>query len=60
MTNNKLRVALLISGGGTTAEAVIKAALGGDLNITPAVVVASKNGAGGIDKANSLEIPTEV
>lgn len=56
-----MRTALLISGGGTTAEAVIKASLSGRLKkITPVVVVASRTDASGIQKASKLGIETVV
>ena len=54
------RLAILISGGGTTAEAVIKACQARRLDLEPMVVISSKEGAGGIEKANRLGVPTEV
>lgn len=48
MKESELRTALLISGGGTTAEAVIKATQRGELKgIQPVVVIASRPSAGG-------------
>ncbi|MDE2026053.1 MAG: hypothetical protein KGJ07_06160 [Patescibacteria group bacterium] len=57
-----LRVALLISGGGTTAEAVIRSSQSGILKdmVHPAVVIASSPSAGGIAKAQALGVSTEV
>ena len=56
-----MNLALLISGSGTTAEAVIKACLSGKLKgINPTAVIASKVEAGGLEKAKLLGIKTEV
>jgi len=45
---------MLVSGGGTTMEAVLKAINSGFLSrITPALVIASKEGIGAIDKAHA-------
>lgn len=57
--SKKLRLALLISGGGTTAQAIIKACRKGDLKIDPSLVITSKSGIGGIEKALALNIPKE-
>lgn len=57
--SKKLRLALLISGGGTTAEAIINACQKGDLKIDPSLVITSKSGIGGIEKALALNIPKE-
>ena len=55
------RLALLISGGGTTAEAVIQASARGKLKgIKPVVVISSRKDAGGIAKAKALHISTRV
>lgn len=55
-----MRIALLISGGGTTMEAIIKACQSGVIpNTVPALVVASKKDAGGIAKAKLLGVPDE-
>lgn len=54
----KIKLALLISGGGTTMEAIIKACKNGILlNVEPVLVIASKPNAGGINKARALGIP---
>jgi len=54
----KIKLALFISGGGTTMEAIIKACKNGKLmNIEPVLVIASKHDAGGIEKARALGIP---
>ncbi len=55
----KLRLALLISGSGTTMEAIINACQSGRLNLEPTLVIASRVEAGGLDKARALGIPTE-
>lgn len=55
-----MRIALLISGGGTTMEAIIKACQNGTLaNVIPSLVIASKESAGGIEKAKKLGIKEE-
>jgi phosphoribosylglycinamide formyltransferase-1 len=52
MLNGKLRIALLISGGGTTAREILRACKDGRLpHVEPALVIASKPDAGGIQKA---------
>lgn len=57
-----MNVALLISGGGTTAQAIIEASRDGKLKglVNPSVVIASRKGAGGIEKALERGIPVEV
>lgn len=57
-----MRIALLISGGGSTAQAVINATKNGKLQnlITPAVVVSSRSDALGIQKAKELGVPVEI
>lgn len=58
---SSLRTAILISGSGSTAEAIIRACQDGWLeDVCPAVVIASKNEAGGIVKAQALGIKVEV
>jgi phosphoribosylglycinamide formyltransferase-1 len=55
-----MRIALFISGGGTTMEAIIKACQNGTLkNVVPSLVIASKKSAGGIEKARNLGIKDE-
>jgi phosphoribosylglycinamide formyltransferase-1 len=52
-----MRIALLISGGGTTMEAILKACKNGTLqNVFPVLIIASKENAGGIQKALNLGI----
>ncbi len=61
MSTGKINTALLISGSGSTAEAIIKAyqkkALG---NIVPVIVISSSPSASGVMKAKLLGIPTEI
>lgn len=51
------RLGIFLSGGGTTAEAIIKATLTGEVPMKVACVVASTKKAGGIEKALQLGIP---
>jgi phosphoribosylglycinamide formyltransferase-1 len=56
-----MNIALLISGGGSTAEAVITACQSGELaGIHPRIVIASTKKAGGIQKAEKHGVPTAV
>ncbi|MBI2029137.1 phosphoribosylamine--glycine ligase [Candidatus Gottesmanbacteria bacterium] len=57
-----LRLAILISGSGTTMEAIIKACKFGKLKekIDPVVVISSNSAALGIEKAKKLGIKVEV
>jgi len=58
---NKIRLAMLISGGGTTMEAIIQACQSGRLSgIHPALVIASNPDAKGLLKAKVLGIPNLV
>jgi phosphoribosylglycinamide formyltransferase-1 len=55
-----MRIALLISGGGSTMEAIIKRIQDGTLqNVVPVLVIASNQNAGGIKKALNLGIKKE-
>lgn len=50
--NDKLRIAMLISGGGTTMREILRAVKSGFLSrVEPVLVIASKPEAGGIEKA---------
>lgn len=61
MKEGKLRIGLLISGGGSTAEAVIKACSEGRIfGIEPAVVISSRPDASGIQKVQALRVKTLV
>lgn len=55
----KKRLASLISGGGTTMEAIIKAIQSGEVPMEIACIIASTPSAGGIEKAKKLGIPAE-
>ncbi|OGH27514.1 MAG: hypothetical protein A3C27_01870 [Candidatus Levybacteria bacterium RIFCSPHIGHO2_02_FULL_39_36] len=58
---SEIRTALFISGGGSTAEAVIKAHQSGELRgILPIVVISSRSDAPGIQKAESLGVQTRI
>ncbi len=60
MTSPKIKLALLISGGGTTMEAIIKACQDGRLkDVEPSLVISSTENAGGIQKAKDLGIKDE-
>jgi phosphoribosylglycinamide formyltransferase-1 len=53
-------MALLISGGGTTMEAIIKACQSGVLKgVVPTLIISSKENVGGIEKARKLGIKDE-
>ncbi len=57
----RLRTALLISGGGTTAEAILEAVKNGSLQgIEPVVVIASVAGAYGLTRVEKYNIPSVV
>jgi phosphoribosylglycinamide formyltransferase 1 len=57
-----MNLALFISGGGSTAQAVIRSCQNGLLQglIHPVLVISSNPNAGGIQKAKSLGIPVEI
>lgn len=57
-----LRLAMAISGGGTTMQAIGEASRQGELKglVEPVVVIASRAGIVGIAKAQELNIPVEV
>lgn len=55
----KERLALLISGGGTTMAEIIKACRSGEIAMDVACVIASSKDAGGIEKARSLGVPLQ-
>jgi phosphoribosylglycinamide formyltransferase 1 len=51
------RLALLISGGGSTMQEIVKASKSGELSLEIACVIASRPDAAGIEKAKALGIP---
>jgi len=55
----KERWASLISGGGTTMEAMAKAVLTGEVQVEIACIISSNPQAGGLEKARKLGIPEE-
>ncbi len=57
-----MRIALLISGSGSTAQAIINAAKFGKLQnlVTPAIVISSNPNAPGLAKAQELQVQTAV
>ncbi|MDO8486870.1 MAG: formyltransferase family protein [Candidatus Curtissbacteria bacterium] len=54
-----MRLASLISGGGTTMEAIGKACLSGEIPFDLVCVISSNPNSGGIEKAKKLGIPAE-
>jgi len=61
MRKNKLRLCMLISGGGTTASEIIRACLHGMLadEVEPVLVIASKPDAGGIERTKAAGMKDE-
>lgn len=55
-----IRLAVLISGGGTTMVNFLKEIKAGELNAEIALVIASREGIGGIDRAREAGLPCEV
>lgn len=55
-----IRLAVLISGGGTTLVNFLKKIKAGELNAEIAVVIASREGIAGIDRAREAGVPCEV
>lgn len=53
----KLRIAVLISGGGTNLQAMIDRSLAGTLDAEIAVVLSDRPGAGGLERARKNNIP---
>ncbi|MCW1949391.1 MAG: formyltransferase family protein [Candidatus Shapirobacteria bacterium] len=53
----KEKLAILISGGGTTASEIIKATISGRLNLDIACLISNNSDAAGLDKAKNLGIP---
>jgi phosphoribosylglycinamide formyltransferase-1 len=56
----RLRLGVLISGGGTNLQAIIDAVARGDLDADVAVVISSDAGAYGLDRARQADIPAVV
>ena len=55
-----MRVAILISGGGSNMVALVRAMQSGDVPATPALVLANDATAGGLEKAQQIGVPTAV
>lgn len=59
--SKEIKTALLISGGGSTAEAILTARKKGELDgIHPIIVIASKYDIEGIEKAKAFDVPVYV
>lgn len=57
---SKIRLAILVSGSGTTMEAIVRAISAGKLtDVEPALVISSTRDADALDRARNLGIPTE-
>lgn len=54
---NRLRVAVLLSGAGSSLENLIECAQAGDVPAEVVLVIASKSGAGGLERARRHGIP---
>ena len=55
-----LRIAALISGGGTTVQNVAEAIQAGTLNASIVTVISSRPGVKGLERARNLNLPTQV
>jgi len=55
-----LRIAALISGGGTTVQNVAEAIQAGKLNASIVTVISSRPGVKGLERARDLDLPTNV
>ncbi len=53
----KMRIGVLISGGGTNLQAIIDASRGGQLDADVVVVIANHEGAYGLERARKADIP---
>ncbi|MFQ5731076.1 MAG: phosphoribosylglycinamide formyltransferase [Planctomycetaceae bacterium] len=60
MSREPLRLAVLISGGGTTLQNFIETIAAGELDAEIAVVIAGSDNCGGIDKAKTAALNTTV
>jgi phosphoribosylglycinamide formyltransferase-1 len=59
--SDQLRLCMLLSGGGTTAQAIIRACKSGRLSgIKPVCVISSRSDAGGLQKAKEEGVPAFV
>jgi phosphoribosylglycinamide formyltransferase-1 len=55
-----LKLGILISGHGSNMSAIVRAALAGEINVQPAIVIADRADAAGIVSARELGVPTAV
>ncbi len=60
MSKERLRLATLISGGGTTMEQIVRACQSGEIPMNMSCVISSNPDAGGIRKARALGISVDV
>ena len=58
--SNLFKIAVLISGGGTTLKNLIDYKTRGELDVEMALVVSNKSDAGGLKYAAEAEIPTAI
>ena len=59
-SENRMRLAVFATGGGTGFQAIAEAARRGDLPATVALLLSNRAGAGAVHRAKNLEIPTAV
>ena len=57
---NRIRTAILISGGGSNMEALVKASLADDYPAEISIVISNVPSAGGLEKAKNLGIETQI
>ena len=55
-----LKLGILISGRGSNMTAIVRAALAGEINARPAIVIADRADAAGLASAHELGVPTAV
>jgi phosphoribosylglycinamide formyltransferase 1 len=55
-----LKLGILISGRGSNMTAIVRAALAGEINAQPAIVIADRDDAAGLASARELGVPTAV
>lgn len=54
-----MKIAIMISGGGTNMSALLSGMQSGDINADPVLVLSNRPNAGGLTKANSIGVPTQ-
>jgi phosphoribosylglycinamide formyltransferase 1 len=60
MSSNPINIAVLISGGGTTLQNILDAISTGTLDARVSLVIASRSGIKGIERARAASIPVQV